>query len=156
MSSSTTPAAWSGRKGIADLLAAWREFSLPRARLLLIGRPGVKQPVSMAHLPPNVENRPWTDRMDRYLAAADIFVLPSYAEGMSNALLEAMAAGITCISTSVGAAPEMIRKGETGILIEPGDRGALRDALFARRALRRASDDDWNMREGVDRCRLRD
>ncbi len=48
----------------------------------------------------------------------DIFVLPSLAEGMSNALLEAMAAGMVCVCTPVGGAPDLIRDGENGIVAD--------------------------------------
>jgi glycosyltransferase involved in cell wall biosynthesis len=116
-------------KGIGDLLAAWKALTEPRARLLLVGRAGVKDPVNLEALPSGVEHRPWTDRIDQYLAATDAFVLPSYTEGMSNALLEAMAAGVACISSRVGAAQEMIRDGESGLLFEPGDRASLASAL---------------------------
>jgi len=54
-----------------------------------------------------------------YLSAADIFVLPSLAEGISNSLLEAMASGLACIATRVGGTPEVL--GTAGILIEPND-----------------------------------
>jgi glycosyltransferase involved in cell wall biosynthesis len=116
-------------KGIEDLLHAWKALGLTAGRLLLVGRPGINSPVSLKHLPQTVEHRAWTDRPDRYLAAADIFVLPSYGEGMSNALLEAMAAGLPCVSTHVGAAPEMIDDGASGILVRPGDRAGLVAAL---------------------------
>lgn len=52
-----------------------------------------------------------------YLQAADIFVLPSAREGLSNALLEAQACGLPVISTSIGAAPEMIENNKSGFLV---------------------------------------
>jgi glycosyltransferase involved in cell wall biosynthesis len=55
------------------------------------------------------------------LAAMDVFVLPSVAEGMSNALLEAMAAGRAVVGTAVGGTGEVIEDGRTGILVPPGD-----------------------------------
>ena len=63
------------------------------------------------------------------LNAMDIFVLPSYSEGVSLALLEAMAAGLPVIATSVGGTPEVVMDGENGLLIPPRDAEALAGAL---------------------------
>jgi sugar transferase (PEP-CTERM/EpsH1 system associated) len=51
----------------------------------------------------------------------DVFVLPSLAEGMSNALLEAMSVGLACIASRVGGNPELIEHGTSGFLFEAGD-----------------------------------
>ena len=63
------------------------------------------------------------------LNAMDIFVLPSHSEGVSLALLEAMAAGLPVIATSVGGTPEVVMDGENGLLIPPRDAEALAGAL---------------------------
>jgi glycosyltransferase involved in cell wall biosynthesis len=63
------------------------------------------------------------------LKAMDIFVLPSYSEGVSLALLEAMAAGRPVIATRVGGTPEVVTDGVTGLLIPPRDAAALAGAL---------------------------
>jgi glycosyltransferase involved in cell wall biosynthesis len=64
-----------------------------------------------------------------YLQSADAFVLPSDTEGLSNALLEAMAVGLPVVATRVGAAAEIVSDPRIGRLVEPGDARALRDAL---------------------------
>lgn len=61
--------------------------------------------------------------------SADIFVLPSYTEGFSMAVLEAMAYGLPVVSTRVGALQEVLEDGIHGFLVEPGDSKALARAL---------------------------
>jgi glycosyltransferase involved in cell wall biosynthesis len=65
------------------------------------------------------------------LSRMDIFVLPSHMEGMSNALLEAMAAGRPVVATDVGGNAEVVRDGVTGLLVPPRDAGRLAEALLA-------------------------
>jgi glycosyltransferase involved in cell wall biosynthesis len=64
-----------------------------------------------------------------FLAGLDVAVLPSRAEGMSNAVLEYMAAGRPIVATAVGATPELIADGEHGLLVPPDDPARLADAL---------------------------
>ena len=66
--------------------------------------------------------RPW-------LALLDLFVLASDWEGMSNALLEAMAAGLPVVATATGGTPDVVVKGETGLLVPAGDASALARAI---------------------------
>jgi glycosyltransferase involved in cell wall biosynthesis len=63
------------------------------------------------------------------LAELDVFVLPSWAEGMPIVLLEAMAAGRPVVATPVGGTPEVVVHGETGLLVPPRDPAALAAAL---------------------------
>jgi len=65
------------------------------------------------------------------LAAADVFVLPSYAEGMPMAILEAMAAGMAIIATPVGSIGEAVTDGQEGFLVAPGDVEALAGRIAA-------------------------
>lgn len=69
-----------------------------------------------------------SDRVPDYLRAADLFVLPSRAEGMSNALLEAMACGLACVATPVSGSTELLRDGR-GVLVGEGDTEAWSEAL---------------------------
>ncbi len=64
-----------------------------------------------------------------YLNAADLFVLPSKSEGISNALLEAMSAGLACIVTTVGGNFDILDQGRCGVLLPPGDVSAWSQAL---------------------------
>jgi glycosyltransferase involved in cell wall biosynthesis len=59
----------------------------------------------------------------------DIFCLPSISEGLSSAILVAMASSLPVVATQVGGIPELVIAGETGILVPPGDAAQLADGL---------------------------
>jgi len=63
-----------------------------------------------------------------WLAAADVFCLPSYAEGCPNSVIEALACGRPVVATNVGGIPELVNS-ESGILVAPQDSEALAEAL---------------------------
>jgi glycosyltransferase involved in cell wall biosynthesis len=65
------------------------------------------------------------------LPAFDVFVSTSLAEGLPFSLLEAMAAGLPVVATSVGGVPELVRHAETGLLVPAGDAPALAHAIAA-------------------------
>jgi glycosyltransferase involved in cell wall biosynthesis len=64
-----------------------------------------------------------------YYGIADIAVLSSRTEGSPNALLEAMAAGVPVVATTVGGIPEIVTDGESALLVPPGDRASMARAL---------------------------
>lgn len=122
-------------KGI-DLLveaAALLRDEFPRLRYRIAGegdeRPRLQAQIDQAamterfHLPGAEADVP------TFLAGLDVAVLPSRAEGMSNAVLEYMAAARPIVATAVGANPELIRHGEDGLLVPPGDPRALAEAI---------------------------
>jgi glycosyltransferase involved in cell wall biosynthesis len=77
-----------------------------------------------------------------FMRTLDVFVLPSFAEGTSKSVIEAMSHGLPAITTDVGGLPDLITP-ESGILIPPGDSQALADAM-----LRLASDPALRKRMG--------
>jgi len=103
-------------KGIHELLEAAAQ--LPDIEIHLFGREyGVFEKMEYpanVHRHGNVEHA----RVREELLASDVFVLPSHTEGFSNALVEAMAVGLPCVATDVGANAEMLSDG-CGIVIPP-------------------------------------
>lgn len=71
------------------------------------------------------------DDICRILGAMDVFVLTSSYEGLSNAIMEAMASGLPVVATDVGGNRELIVDGETGFLAPEGDGAALADRVLA-------------------------
>ena len=111
------------RKGGRTLLAALEEAEFPWA-LDVVTQSDVpaRERVRVHH-----GVRPGSPRLDALYAAADAFVLPTAADASPHVVLEAMAAGLPVVSTPTGAIPEMV--GDGGVLVAPGDPGALRAAL---------------------------
>jgi teichuronic acid biosynthesis glycosyltransferase TuaC len=77
------------------------------------------------HLAGNIPH----DEISQWLSASDIFVLPSYNEGLPNAVLEAMACSLPVVATKVGGIPEAIEDGQSGMLILKEDTDSLRKAI---------------------------
>ena len=69
------------------------------------------------------------DDIPAILAETDIFVMPSYSEGLSNAIMEAMASGCACVVTGVGGNMFLVQNGISGFLFTPGDRAELRSQV---------------------------
>ena len=124
-------------KGLGELLSAFRGIhnSAPNTHLLIVGdgsfRIEMESFVRMHGLAQYVHlvGRVPQSTVARFLGASDIFVLPSYSEGMPNALLEAMACEMPCVATSVGGNAEAIVDGVSGLLIPPKDEAALHCAF---------------------------
>jgi glycosyltransferase involved in cell wall biosynthesis len=78
--------------------------------------------------------------LDAFLPFFDLFVLPSYTEGLPNVVLESFAAGVPVVATAVGGTPEVVDDGVSGYLVPPGDADALavriREALASEVRLR--------------------
>lgn len=126
------------RKGLHHLIGAVARLSQP-VTLDIVGREDY-DPSYRAELGDLVERLGVADRVtfrgrlgDRDLARAyeegTIFVVPSLWEGFGIALLEAMLHGLPIVGTDVGAIPELIRDGESGLLVPPGDPAALAAAI---------------------------
>jgi glycosyltransferase involved in cell wall biosynthesis len=69
------------------------------------------------------------DEVAEYMSVGDVFVLPSYSEGLPTVACEALNCGVPIVATAVDGTPEVVRDGETGLLVPAGDAPALADAL---------------------------
>lgn len=117
-------------KGLDDLLAVWPGIAeRSGAECVLVGFVAYEDPYQIPRGIKGLTVRDWTSRPESLYRAADVFVQPSHVEGMSNALLEAMACGLPAVATRVGAAPQMVKDGVDGFLVPPGDAGALANAI---------------------------
>ncbi|GIW39869.1 MAG: glycosyl transferase [Candidatus Binatia bacterium] len=124
------------RKGYEEFLRAAAEVarSRPEVQVVVVGQ-DTKEKVPWALVRElDLERRLFllgtrTD-MPEVLAAFDIFVLSSHDEGMSNAIMEAMAAGKPVVATNVGGAPELIEEGVSGLLVPPREVPPLAAAIL--------------------------
>ena len=116
-------------KGHAVLLDAFARFHgrVPRSRLVLIGTGPLEREIE-ARASGGVELNPYGELVE-LLAAADIFAMASHTEGMSNAILEAWAAGLPVVVTAAGGNVDVIDDGRTGVLVPVGDSDAIAEAF---------------------------
>ncbi len=123
-------------KGHYELIEAARivRDSIPEARFLLVGdgeeRLKLEEAVRSAGMQDRIVFLNSRSDVSEVLSCCDLFVLPSRAEGLPNALLEALAAGLPVIATAVGGVPDIIEDGVNGVLIPPQNPAALADALL--------------------------
>jgi len=117
---------------IAAAPAVIREF--PSTRFLLVGdgeqRHNFEQQAADLGLAQNFLFLGRRSDIPEILASCDIALLPSRAEGLPNAVLEYMAAGLPTVVSRVGGNTELIEDGETGLVVPPEDSPALSEALL--------------------------
>jgi glycosyltransferase involved in cell wall biosynthesis len=124
-------------KGVEILLAAWekvyREF--PETHLLVLGEGRLREDLELLK-----ENRDYGRSMhllglvketEKYLQSSDLFVLPSQAEGLSNALLEAMACGLPVVASDLPGTREVVSTGVNGLLAKAADPEDLQENIRA-------------------------
>jgi glycosyltransferase involved in cell wall biosynthesis len=138
------------RKGVHDLLEAMARAALPPGVVLQVAGDGPERAAlgAMAArlgLQDRVEFLGFRSDVPRLLAEADAFVLPSAMEQQPLVLIEALGAGKPVVATEVGGVAEMVA--DTGLLVPPGDVGALAAALVELTTGARAT--DWGRRGAV-------
>lgn len=126
------------QKGLFDLLQvlADKKEVLENKLKLVIGGSGrveeLKAIILKNDLGRLVDYRGWVsgEEKERLIQQADVYILPSYYEGVPISILEAMRCGKPVISTFVGGIPEIVESGVNGLLIAPGDHKALYHSLL--------------------------
>lgn len=124
-------------KGIYDLLDVINKHKaeFDGKIILHIGGNGETTPLQNIIKEHNLSNivqfEGWVsgDKKVELLNNADVFILPSYTEGLPISILEAMSYSLPVITTPVGGIPEVVKDGENGLLFTPGDKDALYKAI---------------------------
>jgi glycosyltransferase involved in cell wall biosynthesis len=122
-------------KGLPTLLKAFAQSAAldENARLLIVGSgselSGLQALADQLGVRPRCVFQPAVSDVAPWLESIDIFVLPSLSEALSNSLMEAMAAGCTCIASDIGGNPELVRPHHTGLMFQPGNADDLTTAL---------------------------
>jgi len=123
------------KKGIHDLIEAGKLLADKfRFKIILCGEGNIslwQEECSNKGLIDVIQFRGWVsgEEKELLLRETDIYVLPSYSEGLPMSILEAMSYGIPVISTPVGGVPEVVIDGINGFLVDPGDVHGLADKL---------------------------
>jgi len=120
-------------KRLDTLVGALRALERPRVSLLLVGggpeADRLQRLVAAVHLNGRVIFTGWLDDSARVYPAIDLYVAASAKEGLPFALLEAMGAGLAVVATDVPGHRDVVRDGETGLLVPAGDEQALAAAI---------------------------
>ena len=121
-------------KGQQLLLEALQEVAkrIPAAHLVIAGRtvPALLDRAEELGLKQRVTFMGEIANADELYPGMALYVHPSYSEGLSNAILEAMANGLAVVATNVGGTAEAVVDGVTGLLVSPGDSAALAEAMI--------------------------
>ena len=104
--------------------------SRPDVTLVVVGD-GPKAAALKARAGDHVRFLGYRSDTARLMQGFDLFVLPSFNEGISNTILEAMVRGLPVIATNVGGNPELVADGKTGFLVDPQKPGDMADKITA-------------------------
>lgn len=119
-------------EAVAEIFAERRDR--PAMRLLIVGsgpeEAAIRSEVKAAGLEDAVRLEGRHDELLPYYRAADVFILPSESEGLSNSMLEAMSSGLAVLASRVGGAREAVAEGENGFLFDPFSRQELKDNML--------------------------
>jgi len=130
-------------KGVLELMDAMARVHavVPDARLVVIGdtlasddeagvKAGIRLKIAQYGMDAAVIFAGFRDDVPALLPLLDVFVLPSWREGMPRTIIEAMASGLPVVATDIRGCREEVVDGETGLLVPPRDAAALAEALI--------------------------
>ena len=125
------------RKGVYDIIKVAKQLNANKknVKIILAGDgqiEKVRDLVKQEKLEEIIEVKGWINSKEKeiLLQKADIYILPSYNEGLPMSILEAMSYSLPVITTEVGGIPEIIKNNENGILIKSGDIKSLEDNII--------------------------
>jgi glycosyltransferase involved in cell wall biosynthesis len=120
----------SARKGVPTLLEAWRAAAMVDTELWLAGSGSLPRS-EIAGLPAGVRlfGPQSRDQVAALMRAADVFVFPSFFEGLAQVQIEALASGLPVIGTRESGAGELVRDEHNGFVVPAGDAAALADRM---------------------------
>lgn len=124
-------------KGIFDFLQAFKEIELKDEFKITIAGGGTGEAFAREYVDINGMNNfvnfeGWVDGagLESIFKKSDVLILPSWAEGFPNAVIEAMASGLAVIVSSVGNIPDILSNESEAIIIPPKDIDALKNAII--------------------------
>lgn len=125
------------RKGYKDLIIAFAKIAViyPEWKIIFAGNGAINEGKSLSkelHIENQVVFKGWVSGIEKeqLFREANIFCLPSYAEGFPMAVLDAWAYGLPVITTPVGGIPDVAKEGENMLLFNPGDTETLSEKLM--------------------------
>jgi len=122
-------------KGHLDLIRSARTVvrQHPTTHVVILGRGALHSALAAEAetlgIPDRIHLLGYRDDVKEWLGAMDVFTMPSLSEGLPLSLLEAMSVGVPPVVTQVGGMPEVVRDGETGFIVPPGNGAALANRI---------------------------
>jgi len=122
---------------VQDLISAFTKIkeAIPNVKLLIVGDGSYKHDLETLTLGSNYNKdikflgQKKQDQVIEILSVTDVFVNPSYSEGLPTSVLEAGATGLAIVATDVGGTNEIIEDGNTGFLVPPHDAEASKEKI---------------------------
>ena len=124
-------------KGIKDLVLVFNELEkkYPHLHLILVGQyeaqfdPLPASIIEQIEVNSRISHINWSEKVEYYMAIADLFVFPSYREGFPNVLLQAGSTGLPVVCSNIGGNRDIIQNKVTGLTFEVKNRAALKDKI---------------------------
>ena len=124
------------RKGAYDLIETVKNIKNEgiKIKILMAGDGEIqkaKDIIKKENIEDSIEILGWIDnkQKEEYLESSDFYILPSYDEGMPMSVLEAMSYSLPVITTDVGGIPEIVRMKKNGIMVKPGNKDEIKNAI---------------------------
>ena len=125
-------------KGVDYLIQAWTEFvkqTKANAQLLILGNGPEKDDLltltEKSDSDVNIKFLGQRSDVHKLMQISDLYILPSFTEGLSNTLLEAMSSSLPCLSTDISGNRDLIENNKTGLLVPTGDIKEIKNGILS-------------------------